>query len=444
MVDVPAEIGAVDVSDVPTDRTPADTWQPDVPAGDVVEDLLDVDVPGPDVPDVDTAEPDVPDVPDVPDPDWVHPDVEPDLEEPLMCPGGGFLLGDECGAVSAMGCCHGQTLHRCLAELDCPAGFERCLCATDCAAEGAGNDPETAPYCSFLVASAAFGCAAELSFPPTWYAGPFWCEGYQCLPECQGRDCGPDGCGSNCGSCGVNAECSAEGVCTATCIPETDSALCAGVDRNCGAFVTLDSCGVQRNVDCGLCALPETCGGGGEEGRCGCTPQNDTEFCALWQADCGTVTQADNCGVTRTVDCGGKCPEFCAGAGVTRCQGNAVQHCVEQGSLWVWSEELVPCEFEEVCSNGECTMTPEPPDPADIAPELDPLGPYDLYIANSFLWTSSDPVQFDVQPGAIQRHRIALVRGRVLDVEGWPLPGVRVNNAFDQKVGYTVSRADGA
>jgi hypothetical protein len=39
-----------------------------------------------------------------------------------------------------------------------------------------------------------------------------------------------------------------------TCVPETDTALCTRVHKNCGSFIGVDNCGVSRSVlGCGLC-----------------------------------------------------------------------------------------------------------------------------------------------------------------------------------------------
>lgn len=68
-----------------------------------------------------------------------------------------------------------------------------------------------------------------------------------------------------------------------------------------------------------------------------------------------------------------------------------------------------------------------PPDPATVAPPL-PLGESASVAAmTSFLYTGTRPIQRDVSPGAIKRVSGAVVRGRVLDIAGAPLPGVKVD-----------------
>ena len=48
---------------------------------------------------------------------------------------------------------------------------------------------------------------------------------------------------------------------TPSCIPETNTALCARLGKNCGSIVANDNCGVFRTVvTCGTCMAPQSCG----------------------------------------------------------------------------------------------------------------------------------------------------------------------------------------
>lgn len=59
------------------------------------------------------------------------------------------------------------------------------------------------------------------------------------------------------------------GSCVAGCIPETDSAFCTRLGRDCGSVTANDNCGISRTVSsCGTCTLPDTCGGGGTANVC--------------------------------------------------------------------------------------------------------------------------------------------------------------------------------
>ncbi len=84
-----------------------------------------------------------------------------------------------------------------------------------------------------------------------------------------------------------------------------------------------------------------------------------------------------------------------------------------------------------------------PPDPAEIAPPLDPTLPLDVFESGRFLWESGPPIQVDVAPGAISPDRICLVRGRVLRRDGHPLRGVKVTVHGHSDVGSTRTRSDG-
>lgn len=84
-----------------------------------------------------------------------------------------------------------------------------------------------------------------------------------------------------------------------------------------------------------------------------------------------------------------------------------------------------------------------PPDPALIAPALDPSVAYDVFEATRFLWESVPPVQSEVVPGSIDPRFVAVLRGVVRTREGEPLPGVTVTAVGSPQFGFTKSRADG-
>ncbi len=84
-----------------------------------------------------------------------------------------------------------------------------------------------------------------------------------------------------------------------------------------------------------------------------------------------------------------------------------------------------------------------PPDPKEIAPELDQTVATDLATATEFLYTGETPIQTGVAPETINPMRVAVIRGQVLDREDKPLPGVTVNILNHPELGQTRSRADG-
>jgi RHS repeat-associated protein len=84
-----------------------------------------------------------------------------------------------------------------------------------------------------------------------------------------------------------------------------------------------------------------------------------------------------------------------------------------------------------------------PPDPSTVAPPLDPTTTATVASATAFLYTGANPIQTGVAPGTIEPRRAAVVRGRVLDRAGAPLPGVTVRLPNHPELGQTLSRSDG-
>src|ERR1044071_4542179 len=89
-----------------------------------------------------------------------------------------------------------------------------------------------------------------------------------------------------------------------SCLPIT----CDELGAECGTVP--DGC--VGTIQCGQCASPTTCGGGGISKKCGCTPITCIELAAT----CGVIM--DGCG--GTVDCG-TCPgaQVCGQGGAHRC-----------------------------------------------------------------------------------------------------------------------------
>jgi RHS repeat-associated protein len=84
-----------------------------------------------------------------------------------------------------------------------------------------------------------------------------------------------------------------------------------------------------------------------------------------------------------------------------------------------------------------------PPDPATIAPAIDPTVPTSFASSIRFLYSGPNPVQSEVAAGAIAEERAAVLRGRVVTRDGEPLSGVRVSVHDAATLGHTLSRADG-
>jgi hypothetical protein len=68
------------------------------------------------------------------------------------------------------------------------------------------------------------------------------------------------------------------------CTPESDSAFCSRLGKNCDSVTANDNCGTSRTVSsCGTCTSPQTCGGGGTANVCGNSSNPD-------RTEGGTVT----------------------------------------------------------------------------------------------------------------------------------------------------------
>lgn len=87
------------------------------------------------------------------------------------------------------------------------------------------------------------------------------------------------------------------------------------------------------------------------------------------------------------------------------------------------------------------TVTPVPP-PGCTGP-LDTTVVTDFYEAVRCLFSSAAPPQRGVAEGVIERTRVAVVRGRVLDRAGAPIAGVTVTVLGEARYGTTETRADG-
>ena len=84
-----------------------------------------------------------------------------------------------------------------------------------------------------------------------------------------------------------------------------------------------------------------------------------------------------------------------------------------------------------------------PPDPATVAPPVNPSVTTTVDRAAAFLYTGANPIQTGVAPGTIDAKRAAVLRGRVLDKNNAPLSGVTVTIHQHPEFGQTLSRADG-
>jgi RHS repeat-associated protein len=85
-----------------------------------------------------------------------------------------------------------------------------------------------------------------------------------------------------------------------------------------------------------------------------------------------------------------------------------------------------------------------PPNPATIAPAVDPTVATTVSASTQFLYSGSNPIQTGVAPGTIEARRAAVIRGRVLADDNQALPGVIVTILNHPELGQTKTRSDGA
>ncbi len=91
------------------------------------------------------------------------------------------------------------------------------------------------------------------------------------------------------------------------------------------------------------------------------------------------------------------------------------------------------------CSDIDCAAAPLDPS------ETDTLEAIPFADRVRFLWEGEGcaPLQIDVAPGAIDDELVGVVRGRVLDEQGDPLVGARIEVLNQPDLGYTLSRSGG-
>jgi hypothetical protein len=100
------------------------------------------------------------------------------------------------------------------------------------------------------------------------------------------------------------------------CVPETDSAFCARLGKNCDPLNGTDNCGSPRSVtSCGTCPADQHCAAN----VCACN-ETDTEMCYRLAISCGPISGTDRCGFARNISSCGTCN---AALGST-CQANGL------------------------------------------------------------------------------------------------------------------------
>jgi RHS repeat-associated protein len=86
---------------------------------------------------------------------------------------------------------------------------------------------------------------------------------------------------------------------------------------------------------------------------------------------------------------------------------------------------------------------PLPPDPEQVAPPVEEGVTTDMADSASFLYEGENPVQTGVEPETIQDKRVAVLKGKVINRLGEPVPGVRITVLDHPEYGETLTREDG-
>ena len=161
-------------------------------------------------------------------------------------------------------------------------------------------------------------------------AGPAW-EAHRAHGDRPFIDCCSDAdCGS--GAC-------IDGACSASCSPTFTVDDCDGV--TCGAF----SDGCDGTVTCGCAGDYDTCGGGGEDGQCGCSGMTYEQACG--DACGGTVT--DGCGTVHTCECDVVCDGVPSVAYVANTTSNGF---TTNGSGWLIPLDEGGHQLRQECFTG--------------------------------------------------------------------------------------------
>jgi len=99
-------------------------------------------------------------------------------------------------------------------------------------------------------------------------------------------------------------------------------------------------------------------------------------------------------------------------------------------------------------SDVDVTVNPDPsivlpPDPSTVAPPFDTTVAGTFAGGAAFLYTGANPIQKGVAPSTIDPKRAAVLRGKVMNQNNAPLPGVTISVLDHPEFGQTLSRADG-
>ncbi len=382
---------------------------------------------------------------------------------PITC-----MAGDSChsaGACNAStGVCSTPTLN---------SGF--CYIGGGCVASGATNGANTCETCQPTASTTQYSNVSN---------GTSCNDGNACTTSdaCQGGTCI-----GNPVVCTATDQCHAAGMCvqgTGLCTNPSapDGTTCTGTNLcNQTYACTGGACTGSNPVVCtaaGQCQVAGTCNPG--TGACSSstsapngTPCNDGNGCTTNDSCTGGT-----CSGTSVTGCGA--PQWPAGSAVTVTPAGPTSAKL----VWTAATDPVGVTDYQVYENGElltsvsgaslstsvtglatgagytftiqavnatgassnngpsATFTAQAPNPAVVAPPLDTSVSTTIATSTAFLYTGPDPIQSGMT-ATIAPKRVAVLQGRVLDINGNPLLAVAVTVADHPEYGFTTSRADG-
>nr|MDJ0766694.1 hypothetical protein [Myxococcota bacterium] len=213
---------------------------------------------------------------------------------------------------------------------------------------------------------------------------------------------------------------------------------CAG--GVCNYYTTQEVCahGCVNGI-CNECSAGACCGQDGfilgSDHRCGTDPV-DQEF-ACSHSQCGGDAQRREL----YQYCNGTSPT-CGMDNIQWEEWETIQSCYTYGFCQTDGSDAWCVNCDLGCAEGACN-TDLPPDPATIAPPLDPTRVTRLKEATAFLYTGADPIQKGLDPAIIEEERTVVLRGIVQNKDNTPLAGVTITILDYPEYGSTVTRADG-
>ncbi len=388
-----------------------------------------------------------------------------------------------CGASGATSCVGGQVTDSC--QPGVPASVDATCNGLDEDCSGAADEDfvPVATSCGVGVcgASGATSCVEGQGIDSCQPGAPASLDA-----SCDGLDEDCDGVvdedyASLPTSCGVGA-CGATGATSCvlgealdSCepgLPAASDTTCDAVDDDCDALADEDYVALETSCGTGACSSSgaTSCAGGSVVDSCAPgSPAPVDASCDGVDDDCdGSVdeefvltcvgTSARSCvgGAFHDVECSDA--NACNGgetcSGLAECQPGVPPELDDGDPCTVNGCEpavgvvhpLVAAgtacgAYRECNSSGQC-LSLLPPDPADVAPPL-PASSVSLLESVRFIFEGPAPIQTQVAPGTLQTRSAALLRGRLLDEAGQPLPGAVVRVHDHPELGQTLTRFDG-